>query len=158
VLVAGGDGGERGYADRLRRRAAELGLAGTVRFLGYVPEAGRHCGEFDVQVVPSWAESFGLVTLEALARGVPVVATTAGGSPEIVRDGREGLLVPPGDPAALADRVDRLLASAELRRALGEAGRERVESRFSLDRMVEATAEVYAGVLADRPVARRAGA
>jgi glycosyltransferase involved in cell wall biosynthesis len=111
-----------------------------------------------VQVVPSWAESFGLVTLEALVRGVPVVATTAGGTPEIVRDGREGLLVPPGDPATLADRVDRLLASTELRRAMGEAGRERVERRFSLDRMVDATVDVYAGVLAGRPAGQRAGA
>jgi glycosyltransferase involved in cell wall biosynthesis len=147
LVVVGGDGGDPGYARLLARRAAAPDLAGAVSFLGYVPEAGRLCGDFDVQAVPSWAEPFGLVSLEALAQGVPVVATASGGSPEIVRHGREGYLVPPGDREALARRLAALLAAPELRRGLGENGRRRVRRRFSLERMVEATAGVYAAAL-----------
>ena len=155
VLLVGGDGSDRRYAAGLRRRITDLGLDETVRLLGYVPDAGRYCGEFDVQVVPSWAEAFGLVTVEAMVRGRPVVVTDSGGSPEIVRHGREGFLVPPGDAAALAGRLEQLLASPQLRQAMGENGRERVRRRFTLDRMVEATEAVYAGVLDREPRARR---
>lgn len=158
VIVVGGESGDPDYGERLRRRAADLGLAAAVSFLGYVPEAGRYCGEFDVQAVPSWAEAFGLVTLEAMARGRPVVATGTGGSAEIVRSGREGYLVAPGDAAALADRLGRLLRSPDLRRGMGERGRERVRRSFSSDRMVDATLEVYERVL-ERPLqARRCSA
>ncbi|MCP4573054.1 MAG: glycosyltransferase family 4 protein [bacterium] len=154
ILVAGEDGNDRRHGAALRREVARRGLDRTVTFLGYVPEAGRYCAEFDVQVVPSRAEPFGLVTLEALARGCPVVATAAGGSPEIVRHGREGFLVPPGDADALAVHLERLLASPELRRDMGEQGRVRVRNRFTADRMVESTLALYERVLGREPRAR----
>jgi len=86
----------------------------------------------DVAVVPSLYEPFGLVALEALACGVPVVATTAGGLKEIVEDGKSGLLVPPGDAPALARALLALLTNGSLRTKLAEDARQRAE-QFSLE-------------------------
>jgi glycosyltransferase involved in cell wall biosynthesis len=87
-----------------------------------------------------------------MAHRHPVVATSSGGSPEIVRDGIDGLLVPPERPQALAERLDRLLSTPELRRRLGAEGRRRVEERFTLADMLDRTAAVYRRVLAGRPI------
>jgi glycosyltransferase involved in cell wall biosynthesis len=135
------DGGS--YASHLRSLAAELGIADAVSFCGYRADAARYSRAFDVQAVPSQAEPFGLVTLEAMVRGVPVVATAAGGSREIIRDGVDGLLVVPGDPRALAGALDVVLADAALAGRLAAAGRERVRSSFTLERQVVATAHLY---------------
>lgn len=156
-LVVVGDG-DADYARGLHRRAVLPDLEGGVSFLGYVPDAGSLCGDFDVQAVPSWAEPFGLVTLEALAQGRPVVATASGASPEIVRNGREGFLVAPGDAGALADRLELLLEAPALRRRLGDSGRRRVREVFSLERMVAGTQEVYAAALGGTAVPRRRSA
>ena len=142
VLIGGG--GSATYRQELLARAHDAGLAGRLHLTGYQPEATRLSAGFDVQVVASAAEPFGLVTIEALAAGVPVVATDSGGSPEIVRDGREGFLVAPGDVDALANRLICLLGSAGLRREMGERGRQRHRERFSLDQMLAATERVYA--------------
>jgi glycosyltransferase involved in cell wall biosynthesis len=88
--------------------------------------------------------------LEAMAAGKPVVATDAGGSPEVVIDGKTGILVPPNDPEALADAMLRLLADRELARSLGEAGRVRVQSEFTLETMVARLEELYDSLLAAR--------
>lgn len=146
VLLGGDVAGPTGL--RLQARAALPDLAGSVRLAGYQPEAARLCRAFDVQVLPSVAEPFGLVLLEAMAQAVPVVATAAGGVPEIVRDGRDGLLVPPGDPEALARALGRLLSDEALRDRLAAAGRRRVASDFSQDRTVAATEAVYRRALA----------
>lgn len=146
AVLGDGPPGSRHPAE-LRRLALQLGLGGVVRFPGYLPGAGRCCGAFDVQVVCSRAEPCGLATLEAMAQGRPVVATASGGSPELVRDGREGFLVPPGDPGRLASRLDCLLDSPGLRREMGRRGRRRVEARFGLAGMVERTESVYRQVL-----------
>jgi len=145
------------YGDELVRLAGAEGLAGAVTFCGYVPGADRGMADLDILVVSSAAEPFGLVSLEAMAHGVPVVATTGGGSPELVRHGREGYLVTPGDPAALAASLDRLLQDPELRTAMGRRGRYRVRSRFTLPDMLDATEDLYRGLLAG-PVAARSGA
>jgi glycosyltransferase involved in cell wall biosynthesis len=147
-----GDDPRGGHVRHLHRRVTELDLQDAVHFFGYVPRADRASADFDVQVVTSHAEPFGLVTLEAMAHRHAVVATTTGGSPEIVRDGVEGFLVPPRRPALLAERLDRLLREPDLRRRLGECGRRRVEERFSLARMLDATEEVYRRVLAESRV------
>jgi glycosyltransferase involved in cell wall biosynthesis len=131
------------YGDGLRSRVAAPDLAGRVHLCGYVAGMGDRMAELDVLVVASEAEPFGLVTIEAMAAGVPVVATASGGSPEIVRDGREGYLVPYGDAGALIDRLARLTASPDLRRGLGAAGRRRHHARFTAARMVAATETVY---------------
>lgn len=150
VVLIGGAGGDEAFARRLRRLAGEHRLA--VHFCGYRDRAARLIAAFDVLAVTSRAEPFGLVTVEALARGVPVVATRSGGSREIVRDGREGLLVPPGDPQALAAALHRLLADHGLRERCARAGPRRVAARFSLARQVARTERVYAQVLAGAPV------
>lgn len=138
------------YLAALQRMAVELGLAGHVHFFGYLPDAARYGREFDIQVVASVAEPFGLVTLEAMANGVPVIATAAGGSSEIVRDGVEGFLVPPTDWAALANRLECLLASPGLRREMGYRGQTSYRCRFTVDRMIAETASVYRQALAIR--------
>jgi glycosyltransferase involved in cell wall biosynthesis len=139
-----GEGGESGhYLARLKQLAAELGLARSVHFLGYRPDAARAAAEFNVQVISSLAEPFGLVTLEAMAQSRPVVATNTGGSPEIVRDGVEGFLVRPGDAVQLAGRLDVLLDSPGLCREMGRRGSQRVAREFSLDLMLDRTEAVY---------------
>jgi glycosyltransferase involved in cell wall biosynthesis len=121
---------------RLREVTAELGLEQTVRFLGQVgdvPALLRRSGLF---VLPSVSEGVSLTLLEAMASGVAIVATSVGGNPEVVVDGETGLLVPPRDPAALADAFLRLRRDDADRRRLIAAGRERVEEWFDVRRMV----------------------
>jgi glycosyltransferase involved in cell wall biosynthesis len=143
LFVVGDDPGGGVYAARLRRLARDLGLAGIVQFFGYVEDAARACADFDVQVICSAAEPFGLVTLEAMAHRHPVVVTASGGSREIVRDGVDGFLVPPNDPQALALRLEQLLLDPVLRRRLGENGRARVEETFSSRQMLNRTEDLY---------------
>jgi glycosyltransferase involved in cell wall biosynthesis len=137
------------------------GLPGRegVSWLGHVPWQGlidwyRRATVF---VMPSMYETFGISCLEAMAFGLAVVATRAGGLPEVVEDGVTGLLVPPGDAPALAGAVHRLLADPALRRRLGEAGRERVLSTFTAERVVRATVPVYERARGSPPRSKRAG-
>ena len=123
-----------------------------IGWLGHVPwrqliEWYRRASVF---AMPSYYETFGISCLEAMAFGLPVVATTAGGLPEVVEDGVTGLLVPPGDAPAMAEAVGRLLQDADLRCRLGAAGRERVLARFTAESVVEQTLRVYQGVQSTR--------
>lgn len=128
--------------ERLRAQAASLGVADRIVFAGFQRDAAAYAGAFDVAVVPSLEEGFGLVAVEAMALGVPVVASRVDGLQEVVADGRSGLLVPPADPAALAEAVLRVLRDPGLRCRLGEAGR--AESRrFSLGRYVGRLTDLY---------------
>jgi glycosyltransferase involved in cell wall biosynthesis len=104
----------------------------------------------DVFVAPSRYESFGLVFVEAMRWGTPVVGTTTGGIPEVIEDGRSGLLVPPESPADLAAALVRLLTNPGLRSRLGAAGRERVEAEFSAERMARRTESLYRELLISR--------
>jgi glycosyltransferase involved in cell wall biosynthesis len=119
-LVVAGDGPER---EALERRTAELGLAARVRFLGSVPRERvlRLFRAADASVLPSAWENFPHTVVEALAVGCPVIATAVGGVPEVVRDGENGLLVPPHDSAALAAAIARFFGDPELRARLSEA-------------------------------------
>ncbi len=135
-----GDGPERG---RLQRIHAELGLGDAVVFLGEaerstlaVEYVGAHCF-----CLPSVQEGFGLVFAEAMAAGLPVVACRAGAVPEVVVDGRTGLLVAPRRPAELAGALARVLEDGGLRKTLGEEGRRRVDD-FDLDRVAARFLEV----------------
>ena len=122
TLVLVGDGPERG---RLQSRAANLGLATRVRFLGSVERSripALFCGA-DAFAFPSRGEGFGIALLEAMAAGVPAVAAAAGGVPEFAHDGENALLVPPDDPAALAEGLARLIADPQLRKRLSREGR-----------------------------------
>ncbi|MGE5549324.1 MAG: glycosyltransferase family 4 protein [Bacteroidota bacterium] len=149
-LVILGDGEERG---RLERLAAKNGAGDRVLFLGQQPDVRPFLALADAVVSPGPREAFGLATLEAMAMGRAVVAVDAGGVPEVIEDGRDGLLVPPGDGLALAAAVYRLAGDEELRRTLGEGARKRA-MEFSEERMVERTEEVMrgAGVHAERRV------
>jgi glycosyltransferase involved in cell wall biosynthesis len=125
-LVIAGDGPER---SALERRALELGLEARVRFLGSVPRETvlRLFRAADVSVLPSAWENFPHTIVEALAVGCPVIATAVGGVPEVVRDAENGLLVPPGDSAALAAAIERFLGDASLRERLRGAAARSVE-------------------------------
>jgi glycosyltransferase involved in cell wall biosynthesis len=146
LLVAGA--GETEPA--LRALAAPLGKA--VDFLGARADAPDLLAASDVVVLASLAEALPTALMEAAAAGRPCVATRVGGVPEIVEDGVTGLLVPPGDSAALARALIRLAREAALRVGMGRAARERAEAQFSLDAQVERTWELW------RDVARRGGA
>ncbi|HSC77772.1 MAG TPA: glycosyltransferase family 4 protein [Candidatus Acidoferrales bacterium] len=127
-----GDGDDRPW---LEKRAQHLGVAGGVLFTGHVAqdELMRRYAACDVFVLPSNQEGFGIVFLEAMAHGKPVVAARAGGTPEVVADGETGLLVEPGNRAALVVALSELLAHPERGRQLGEAGRRRLEANFTFE-------------------------
>lgn len=137
--------GER--RDELERIAADCGVSSAVTFTGFREDVPALMGAFDVFVLPSRWEGLGVVFLEAMAAGTPVVASDTSAIPEVVDDGTTGFLCPPGDVEAFADRISALLSDDELRTRMGEAGRERVESEFSVDRMVDEMAAAYDSLL-----------
>jgi len=136
----------------LEAQAARLGLTDppVLSFLGYRRDVASLMAESDVVVVPSLREAFGVVLIEALALGRPVVASWVDGIPEIVEDGVSGLLVPPGDSRALAAAIERLLVDRELATTLARQGMRRVEETFDVAAMAERTLAVYQQVL-ERP-------
>jgi glycosyltransferase involved in cell wall biosynthesis len=142
-FVVAGSGSEE--ASLVARR--DSALAQQFAFLGHVDPIQPLAAALDVLVLPSLSEALGLVLLEAGALGVPVVATAVGGIPEVVEDGVTGILVPPGQPDALADAVTRLLRDPERARAMGEAGRARVEREFTLERTIAGHLAVYESLL-----------
>ncbi|HXO29312.1 MAG TPA: glycosyltransferase family 4 protein [Thermoanaerobaculia bacterium] len=135
-LVIAGDGDDR---LRLEALAASLGLSGRVLFTGFVSEAtlAELYARAAVFVMPSRSEGFGLVYLEAMRAGRPCVAARASAAAEIVADGETGLLADPLDPDAIAGALGRLLAAPDLARAMGEAGRRRLERLFTPRRFRE---------------------
>jgi glycosyltransferase involved in cell wall biosynthesis len=143
VLIAG-DGASRPQLERLTH---DLSLGDAVEFAGWRDDLASLHRQLGVFCVTSEQEGFGVAALEAMASGVPVVASRVGGLPELVEDGRSGFLVPAGDVDALADRIARLLGDAELRARMGAAARRAVEERFTTDRMVGAIEAVYRAVL-----------
>ncbi|HEU4724047.1 MAG TPA: glycosyltransferase, partial [Candidatus Eisenbacteria bacterium] len=145
VWIAG-DGPLR--ADLERERDA-LALGTTVRFLGFREDVNDLLRAADLFVVSSCLEGMGTATLDAMASGLPVVATRVGGIPEIVADGETGILVPARDPAALAGAMRRLAADPALRARFGEAGRARARE-FSADRTEERTRAMYDEILQRR--------
>lgn len=133
--------GERGHASRLHELARELGLESRVRFLPFTDEAPKFMAALDIFVLPSYSETYGIVVLEAMAMGKPVVATNAGGVPELVRDEIDGVLVPPRDVSALRKAIERLVVDEQLRRRYGEQARRRAVELFTMsgciDRIIE---------------------
>ena len=144
VLIVGAETDEtRAYASALRSRAAALGLAGRVHFTGLQTDVRPIYADLDALAVPSWEEPFGLVVVEAMAMRVPVAAYRAGGIPEIVRDGVDGLLAAPRATGELAAALERLLGDAVLRRRLGAAGRERASTQFTPEGQARDVAALY---------------
>jgi glycosyltransferase involved in cell wall biosynthesis len=143
-LVAAGDGEERESVERL---AAELGVADRCRFLGYRRDVREWYGAFDAFLLTSENEGAPVVAIEALAAGCPVVATRAGGTATVVRDGESGFLAPVGDVASLAGRLQELAASPEAAAAMGVAGALDVRRRFASEAMEDAVEALYRRLL-----------
>ena len=141
-----GEGDQRSALERLGGR---LGLRDRVTFLGFRHDAADVMSAYDIFALASWWEPFGLVFVEAMALGVPVVTTRAGGAPEVVAEGETGLLVPPGDPPALARALLRLATDGELRRRLGQAGPTRA-ARFDVAHLASEVEAVYHAALGGR--------
>ncbi len=155
LFIIGGDADEpeNGHVARLRERVRALGLEDAVRFLGAQPQERLrlYYAAAEMTVMPSFYESFGMVALEAMACGNPVIASRVGGLTTTIQDGVTGYLVPEGDPLVLADRMSTILTDAGLRRRLGmEAARCAAQYRWPC--VAEAVCRLYAEF---RPAARR---
>lgn len=135
-----GDGPAR---DRLRSLASELGLSGQVLFAGMRDDVASVLPVMDIFVCPSLYEGFGIAIVEAMAAGRPVVASAVGGIPEIVVHEDTGLLVPPGDAAALAGALATLLTHPGQARAMGARGQARARERFSIETAVQQHQQLY---------------
>jgi glycosyltransferase involved in cell wall biosynthesis len=127
----------------LERLVTELGLSRSVRFVGFRDDFAALLPGLDVLVHPAVREGLGLAVLEAMAAGVPVVATAVGGIVDAVGDGAEGLLVAAGDGLGLVTAIERVAGDAALRQRLTTAGRSRVEREFSIAHMADRYAELY---------------
>lgn len=139
-LVMIGDGPDRSKAEAFCRQHH---LKDRVFFLGNVPNLEEIVGASDVFLLPSEHESFGMAALEAMASEVPVIATRAGGLPEVVVDGETGYLLPVGDVDAMAERAIAILTDKTLQRRLGRAGRALAEEQFNVNRVVPMYREFY---------------
>jgi D-inositol-3-phosphate glycosyltransferase len=147
-------------ARRLRALAGDLGVAGRVHLRGRVDRDAMPAllRSADAVVCAPWYEPFGIVPLEAMACGVPVVASAVGGQVDSVVDGVTGVHVPPRDPAALAGALRELLADPDRRASLGAAGARRARRLYNFDRIASATRQAYVNVIeAAVPAARDRG-
>jgi len=147
-LVLVGEGRSR---SELEREALRLGIADRAVFLGFRRDVPELLGAIDLFVQPSIYEGFGMSLLEAMAAGLPIVASRVGGIPEVVQDGATGVLVPPQDPEALAAAVVRLLRDRAGARRLGEAAARRVRERHSLQAVAARVDALYREVLEKKP-------
>jgi L-malate glycosyltransferase len=139
--------GEGELENELRQLVLELGLAKHVVFAGYVTDLQSLLYLMQIFILPSLQEPFGLVCAEAMSLGKPIVGTNVGGIPEQVVHGLTGFIVPPGDPAALANSIDRLLIDPHLLAAYGQKGYERYQEKFALAGMLRDTVDIYEKVL-----------
>lgn len=139
--------GDDAYYQKLLHLAHVLDVKAAVTFAGFQSDVLVHMADFDVVVLPSILEGFGIVLLEAMAMGKPVVASKVGGIPEAVEEGVTGLLVPPAHSGKLAEALLLLLKNSSLRRSMGEAGKKRVATIFSLERTILALEKTYCQVL-----------
>ena len=155
LIIAGGQEAKRSpepERDRLHTLARRLRVARRVRLIGQVPHAEMPAllRSADLVICAPWYEPFGIVPLEAMACGIPVVASAVGGLQDTVVDSVTGLLVPPRDPVALAAAVKSLLDDPVRRKQYGRAGRDRVELRYTWSRVASSTADIYGQVVGAR--------
>jgi L-malate glycosyltransferase len=143
-LLMIGDGPERSRAEAFCR---ERGISEKVFFIGHLPNLEDVISGSDVFLLPSVTESFGMAALEALASEVPVIATRAGGLPEVVAEGEVGFLLEVGDVEGMTARAMEILTNPELRERMGKAGRALAESKFSMDRVIPQYVAMYERVL-----------
>jgi glycosyltransferase involved in cell wall biosynthesis len=148
LVVGGTFTGDESFQLELMDLAERLGVVKSVTFTGFRSDVERILPDLSVSVLPSLSEGLSNALLESMAAGVPVVATRVGDSAEAVRDGENGLLVPPANPDSLAEAICRLLGDPALSARLGEAARRSVAERFSMLRMIETTSTFYDSLLA----------
>jgi glycosyltransferase involved in cell wall biosynthesis len=139
-LLLAGDGPCRAGLEQLAR---QLGVERAVQFAGVVDDVSQVYQALDVFLFPSFAEPLGSSLLSAMAYGLPVVAVAGGAVPEVIEDGRNGLLVPTPEPSGVAAAVLHLLHDSSLSARLGTAARQTIEERFSADGMVQQTIDLY---------------
>ncbi len=139
--VIAGEGAEK---EALQTQIKNANLSETVRLLGFRNDVLSLMNAGEIFVLPSLAEPFGLVILEAMSLGKPVVSTNVGGPPEIVKDGATGVLVPPGDFAALAEALAQLIADKSQREDFGAKGRARYDELFRPERLAHSVRKIYA--------------
>jgi glycosyltransferase involved in cell wall biosynthesis len=142
-----GDGPDR---RQVEQQAHELGIARHCLFVGYQRDIAPYYGFFDVFLLPSANEGTPVVAIESLAAERPVIATRVGGVPDVVDDGVDGFLVPPGDVDAIVDRLEELARDPGLRARMGAAGAERVVPRYAVSRLVDDVDELYRELLAQK--------
>jgi glycosyltransferase involved in cell wall biosynthesis len=136
--------------ENLRNAIDSMGLSGSVRMLGHREDVPNVLLSLDLFVLPTVEEALGTAFLEAMATGRAVVGCRVGGVPEVVEEGKTGLLVPPEDPAALADAIRSLLADGGLRARMGAAGRQSVVAGYSVEVMCRRMWEVYLSLRSER--------
>ena len=137
--------GDGNQTSELQALAVRLGIAGSVTFVGRVPhsQVPQELAKLDIYVALSNSESFGVAIIEAGAAARPVVVSDAGGLPEVTLDGKTGIVVPKKNPSAAADALEKLIFDAELRSAMGKAGRCHVSKNYSWDYCVDTMLKVY---------------
>ena len=140
---------ERDYFQHLQDMVRELGLVDRFRFVGKITDLRAHLRTADIFVLPSRSEGFSNALIEAMAAGVPAIATEVGGNPEAIQNGVSGVLVPAEDPSAISSAILRLLGAQEVARRMGAAGQRAVEARFTARAMVSRVSAVYASLLRD---------
>ena len=139
-----GEGRERAS---LHQFVLEHGIGEYVQFRGFVHDLKKALNELDILIAPSIQESFGLAPVEAMAMGIPVIASRVGGLPEVVLDGETGLLVPSSNSEALADAIVYLMDRPEVRQEMGKKGRERVLQKFDIDKNLKISEKMILDLL-----------
>jgi glycosyltransferase involved in cell wall biosynthesis len=145
-------GPDSAYATTIWMRGRILRSLNALEYTGYMDDVGKFMSALDIFVLPSDCEPFGLVMIEAMARGVPVVATNAGGAPEIVTHGETGLLVPPQNAQAMAEAIYYLICHPLERMQMGETAKIRVQRLFDYTKMVREYEALYLRTLQPKKI------
>jgi glycosyltransferase involved in cell wall biosynthesis len=148
VLLIGSsyEGLGKDYEEKLQAEIDELGLDNSVRITGYVEEIQQHISELDVLVLPSLQEPFGRVIVESLLLETPVIGTNDGGIPEIITDGKSGILIPPKAPKAIAEAVLTYLNNPDKAEQMAKVGRQTVKEKFEARNITKQIEELYDGI------------
>ena len=141
--------------EHLKKRTAELKIEGSVRFLPFTTEIPALMNAFDLSLLPSRGETFGLVVIEAMAAGIPVIGTNAEGVPEIIRQEENGMLVPPRDSDALANAMRHLTEDNGLRERLGRQARQDAIERYDYGKQTQKFFDYCRTVYTERRKSRR---
>jgi glycosyltransferase involved in cell wall biosynthesis len=135
--------GKSGLYDRLVKLKNDLGLDGMVHFLGFIDDSADFLANLDLFLLSSTTEGFSIATIQAMATGLPVIATRSGGPQEIITHSENGWLVDPGEPQQIANAIEKLMNNPELSQRLAIAGKQHTISTFDLKSMIGAYEDIY---------------